>query len=199
MSRKIISCDIDGVILDFHNYFREFVNSRLGTTVRYEDIISHNSTECFGVTGQRMHELHEEWESAGYYKSPRLIEGAIDGLQKLQIIYDIAVITSRKPSLESVTKEWFEQHFPSIPIYFSLGKNNPYGAVGERMSKPRLAEKIGAICLIEDNEHEFIHWDSMTVEPICYAHPWNACLVETHPHIPRLNWPEIVARLRPDV
>jgi uncharacterized HAD superfamily protein len=193
--KPIIGCDIDGVIVDFSGHFLQFANRRLGLCVTYEESRSHDFALCLGVTYEEGARLLEEWEALYGCFALEPIEGAMESLQKLRQRYDIVAITGRRPKLEPVTREWFAKHLPWMEVRFAIGRNDRYIGTSQRPHKTQLAEKIGAICLIDDNEHEFIHWDSKSVEPICFAHPWNECLVETHPHIPRLRWPEITGRL----
>jgi len=121
------------------------------------------------------------------------INGALEGMDKLcQEGYELVIITSRAPRYEAVTKRWFDRHFPTVKIEFTMGRNNPYAGGNGRLHKPQAAEKAGVNCLVEDNEGEFHHWDSDLVTPICYAQPWNVDLVTTHPQILRTEWPGIL-------
>lgn len=192
MSKPIIAFDIDGVILDFFSSFLSYANSQLGTNVTYNQANCHNLARCFGVKDSVIKQVHESYNNEVSHDDIQPIEGALDGLGRLSLQYEIAIITSRSSHYEQATHEWFKRHFSKVIIHFSLGRNNPYaGAIG-RKHKPQIAEQIGALCLIEDNEEEFIHWDAPTVQPICFAQPWNECLVESHPKILRLNgWLEI--------
>lgn len=196
MNKKpVIGCDVDGVIADFFGQFLTFVNQETGHSLQYDDCESHNLAEAFDMPVLEMKKLQLRYETANNIVELPPFSQAIESLTLLSDRYEIAIITSRKSELEDATRLWFARHFPNVDIHYSIGRNNPFAGGDGRLYKPQVAEMIGAICLIEDNEQEFIHWDSDIVKPICFAQPWNRCLAETHPHIPRLNWPEIIELL----
>lgn len=192
MPKSVLAFDFDGVIIDFFGHFRDYANNRLGTNISNDECRWHDLGRCFGVSSNVMRAIHEQWEATFSHDVLKPIEGAIESLRLLLPLYDIAIVTSRKKELENVTTEWFEKNFPAASIHFAMGRHNPYAGADGRLHKPQVAEQIGAIALVEDNEQEFIYWDSDKVEPICFAHPWNECLIQTHPHIPRLRWPQIL-------
>lgn len=194
MSKPILAFDIDGVVIDFFGPFLDFANQKLGTCLRYDECRCHDLGVAFGVSVETMKRVQREYETENRFKSPKTIDEAISSLWLLSTQYDISIVTSRKPDLELVTQQWFERNFPPASIYFSLGRNNPYAGGNSRLHKPQVCEQIGAICMFEDNEQEFQHWDSNIVEPIIFPQPWNECLVESHPHISRLNWAQIRER-----
>lgn len=195
MKKPIIGCDIDGVIVDFYSNFLRFANEHHGLSITYEESRSHDLSLCLGLPYEETLRLHNEWEKLHGCMALQPMEGAMEHIERIRQHYEIVAITARKPELMADTKEWFAKHLPEIEIHFAIGRNNRFGGKDERLHKTRMAEIIGATCLIDDNEHEFLHWDSELVKPICFAQPWNEGLAETHPHIPRLKWPEITELL----
>ncbi len=192
MSKPIVAFDIDGVIIDFMGSFIPYVNLRLGKNITYDQCRCHNFAEVFGISEFDASRIYDDYKNEVSHDELQPIDGALDGLGILKNHYQIAIITSRSPHYEEITYQWFKHNSPVEAIHFSLGRNNPYAGHDGRKHKPQIAEQIGALCLIEDNEEEFIHWDAPTVQPICFAQPWNECLVESHPKILRLNgWSEI--------
>jgi len=197
MPKPVIACDIDGVILDFFTSFLSYVNPLLGTNFTYEECDCHNLARAFKVQHSVMDQIHEGYKRDVSHDDILPIDGALVSLQQLLIHYEIAIITSRSPHYELPTRDWFARHLPEVTIHFSQGRNNALAGADGRVHKPQIAEQIGALCLIEDNEEEFIHWDAPGVQPICFAQPWNRCLVESHPQILRLDWPGITNMLVP--
>ena len=198
MPKPILAVDIDGVINDFHTPFIEFTNKKLGKNILYNDILSHNIRETFGLSAEKLVDYMNEFESTYRPKDHILIEDAVKTLYDLEKHYKIISITGRRPILEKVTTEFLRMHVPFIKVYFAAGRNN-LDIPKDRTSKTMLAEEHGARFLIEDNEHEFIHWDSEKVKPIIFAQPWNKILEKTHPHIPRLQWKGIKKHLMDDI
>jgi hypothetical protein len=196
LNKTVLAFDFDGVIKDFFSHFLVFANKELGMAVKYDEVVSHNLAECFGTSEKVMSELHQRYQEI-YDNDDVLewVEGAREHLDLLGERYAPAVITSRKTDLEDRTIGFFGRQLPHIPLYFANGRNNPYGKGNGRPFKPQMAERIGAIALADDNEQEFLHWDSNIVKPICFAQPWNACIAESHPHILRATWPELTEYL----
>lgn len=194
MGRRILAFDCDGVVIDFAGHFLPFANGELGTSLSYEDCHCHDLARSFGVSNEAMDKVHEKWHQLYSHDVLQPVDEALESLELLSARYRNIIITSRRPHLEAVTRERFTQCPQVSGVYFALGRNNPFAGGDGRLHKPDLAEQLGALAMIEDSEEEFIHWSSDKVEPICFAHPWNECLIETHPHIPRLNWPQIVER-----
>jgi len=194
MTKPIIAVDIDGVINDFHTPFVGFLNRALKTNYRVDEFYSHNFHHRIGVSEVDSLKLLNEFEGQYRPNDHIIIDGAKETLGKLNNHYKIISITSRRPILELVTREFMNEHFPYINVYFAVGRNNLDQPV-DRKFKPEIAEELGAICLIDDNENEFIHWDSNAVQPIIYAQPWNEQLSKSHSHIPRLEWAGIKRHL----
>lgn len=194
MKRQKLAFDIDGVIVDYFGPFLGHVNEQLGTQHCYDDCEAHNLADAFGIQVDHMHSMLEGYETPEVIASLPAVEGALESLTTLATRYDLAVVTSRKVVWQQATEIWFSQNFPQISIHYAIGRNNPFAGGSDRLHKPQVAEQIGALALVEDNEQEFLHWDSSVVEPICFAQPWNRCLATTHPHILRLDWQGIVDR-----
>ena len=195
MEKQKIAVDIDGVIVDFVGSFLDFCNFRLGTNHRYEECTRHNFPKVLGLDQKVAANLLSDYEDVYDVVNAPIIEEARVALTTLDDRYQLVSITSRRPRFEKTTREFFIHHFPFIEPFFANGHSNPYSGGPDRVSKSRMAERLEALCLIEDSEDELMSWDSDSVQPICYAQPWNACIAETHPHILRATWPELTEYL----
>jgi len=194
VKKGTLAFDIDGVAFDFFGSFLLHVNQKLGTSVTYDQAHSHDLSLVFGVGDQEIIRLHQSWQSENDLSQMPPIQEALEAIADLSVEWQTTFITARKPDLESGTWVWRGNYFPETDLHFAIGRNNVYGGQKDRLHKPQVAERIGAIALIEDNEQEFLHWDSDKVEPIIFTQPWNESLVQSHPHIARLNWPQILDR-----
>jgi hypothetical protein len=193
LKKDVLAFDVDGVIVDYFPPFLAHVNKVMETNWHVEDCTSHNMAVGLGISTERMRELLASYETEDVIAELPPVDQAIESLTRLKEKYDIAIITGRKMEWENSTKIWFNKHFPHVTIYHATGRHNPFGGL-TGMNKPQIAEQIGALCMVEDNEFEFVHWDSNLVEPICFAQPWNRSLRETHPTVLRMGWPEILDR-----
>lgn len=194
LNRQVLAFDVDGVIVNFFTPFLAHTNQLLGTQLLYEDCECHNLADAFGVEVEYMRSLAKNYETPEIMINLPAVKGAIQSLRILSSRYDLAIVTSRRVELQQVTDIWFKRNSPPVTIHYAIGRNNPFAGGSDRLYKPQVAEQIGALALIEDNEQEFLHWDSSIVEPICFDQPWNRCISHSHPHIPRLDWQGIVDR-----
>lgn len=186
---------MDGVIVDYATCFITHYNEKHGTDHRYEECTTHSLGAAFGVSDEEIIAFLRTYENEEVIAGLPAVEGAIDALTQLHSRYNIAIITSRKPEWEEPTRIWLAREFPHfVDLHFSGGANNPFAGGANRLCKPRIAEAIKALCLVEDNEHEFTYWDSEIVEPICFPQPWNRSVITTHPHVARLDWAAILDR-----
>lgn len=192
---KIIASDIDGVITEFVDPFTQFINARLGTNFDYRKLHNVDIAISYNLDPTLVHRLHEEFVAENHYRHLPFVDGAIEALNALMKDYELVLITSRRDDLEHTTRDWCTEHLPKAKLFFSHGKGNSIAAGAERRCKEDMAKEIGAVCLIEDNPHEFTDWNTPDILPICYARAQNEVLAKTHPHIPRLTWPGIVRHL----
>ncbi len=194
MKKQTLAFDIDGVIVDWCGSFLRFVNTELGTNMAYDECKYHDLSKCFNLSVELMKKLRVKYDASTNVGNLTYIDGAKQSMKKLAKYYQLAIITSRQADLEEDTDRWLDLNFPNVSRYYSMGRKNPFAGAEGRKFKPQIAEEIGAVCLVEDNEEEFHHWDSRHVEPICFPQPWNELLLQTHPHISRLNWSQILER-----
>jgi hypothetical protein len=192
--KDVLAFDADGVIIDFFTPYLRHISAAIGRECAYQDCHHHDLAVSFGIDMDTMLEILEKFEVTENIASLPAVPEALDALQALRARYHIAVITSRKAKLEPGTRLWFERNMPDVQIYYGLGRNNPYSGITDRLPKGEIAERIHALCLVEDNHYEFDDWQHIDVQPICFPQPWNACLVQTHPLIPHLDWEGITRR-----
>lgn len=77
------------------------------------------------------------------------VNGAKQALEHLKQYFELHVVTSRQSDIEAQTRAFISQHFPSTFTDIHFG--NHFGKSGERISKPAMCAKIGAVALIDDH------------------------------------------------
>jgi len=108
-----------------------------------------------------------------------------------------ALVTSRHDLLVPDTLLWAKGllDLDAEDVYFSQSAGYIYGGGDGRLSKLELTRQIGAVCLIDDNPHEFVDWPHDEIMAICYAQPWNRDVRDIDPRIHRLGWLDIYCLL----
>lgn len=190
-SKRIIGLDADGVIIDWHNPFVDFVSRTLGLSIKPDECHIYEWLDLFKIPqGQKILINDAFVDQYGLINLPP-IYGAVDGLNRIAQSNKIVIITGRKNGLEEVTINWFQRYFPYIntgDIYFAQGQGSTYAGGNGRKNKDEIAEKLGVALYFEDNPEEFIRWRSKSVVPYCVARPWNETLVGFE----RVGWDRII-------
>ncbi len=150
-SRKpIIAIDIDDVIAANAPAFIEYSNKKFGTHLTADDY-SERWEDIWKVERQealiRAHEYHESGHIATY----GIIDGASDALKKLKKNFKLVVLTTRRQSINQLTKDWIQNFYPDIfdDFIFTGFYDNP-DIDGRTLTKAELAKNIGAEYLIDD-------------------------------------------------
>ncbi len=188
--KPIIATDLDGVVANNSPYL-EFINDQLGTNIRPRDCHSFEPTDCFGIDLETYVQIHSRFVAQGGYAKLLPNPEALTTLGNLQTHFEVAIVTARIDEVFEETECWCARHLPGSTVFYGQGAGNAVAGGNGRAKKVDIATDIGAVCLVEDNPNEFFDWPESSVEPICYPQPWNKSLETSHPHIPRLTWPEI--------
>lgn len=150
--------DIDGVISDFVESFREVVKSHYGHSLNEADIYCHDLNLVLGITKQERNELIRET----LLRDIALMPKAQGTLMKLKSEgHQIFILTARFKDLISVTKNWLEK------------KEIPYSQlIPLSEGKKHLAEDELDV-IVEDNLEDALEWSQKVENILVYDHPWN--------------------------
>jgi uncharacterized HAD superfamily protein len=119
---KVVGVDIDGVLADYPRSFVEFVNSKLGTCYRVEDVRGYDVYSQLGLSPEIGQQLKDEYRQTGQKRYIPLCEGAKDFLQWLKSCgYAVVLLTSRP----------YEQYKRILPDTMEWLRDNdlPYDAI----------------------------------------------------------------------
>lgn len=114
---KLIAFDADGVLINSQDPVIEITNQRLGTSFKFEDWITYEFLyrEAIRITGEPP-SIVAEW----MFATPIMLAStpypdALSASEQLEKLgFRQAVITSRPPHQEEMTKQWFETYYPWI-------------------------------------------------------------------------------------
>jgi 5'(3')-deoxyribonucleotidase len=193
---KKLGCDFYGAVIDFFGYLLPFANERLGTNLRYDQFFSFDPAPCFGLSSAEFKEVHDAFHREVYQhdETPKLAR-AFEALERLCGEYELHFITAAQDHLVEVRTAYLERHFPGCHVHFTNGYATILGSMPNRVSKFEKAIELGVDYMIDDNPKEIEEWDSEQVPLIIFPQPWNASVLETHPHVRRWDWDTIEANL----
>ncbi|MDQ3159330.1 MAG: hypothetical protein M3P98_04340 [bacterium] len=147
MSKEILALDKDEVFFPFIATFIDDHNREFGTeasTVQasydFEDFLEISRDEVI----KRVHDFTFKG-----HVGVEPVEGAIDGIHRLNDRFDLVVVTARHPMFRPQSEEWIETHFPGV---FSELHLIGFPDTNEHhRPKVEVCQEIGAIGLIDDS------------------------------------------------
>jgi uncharacterized HAD superfamily protein len=181
-----IFIDIDNIVTDFHNPFREYLNAATGKDLKVEDIKEFDFYRDFQVPKEQERTYHQEFKKKGGYGKLKPVVGYKEGIKCLQRYGEIKFITARSADLREETFRWFEKH--KIPI-----KQDQIVFAQDKLT---FASKYDI--LIEDKWEDSIQAAERGKDVVLFHYPWNNVRdmdgnVREHQNIRRVSdWKEAV-------
>ncbi len=146
MSRPLIAVDLDDTLRPWTHPLREWVAEQLGLHhLPYQTAPQVMLAEVFGCTRSDGNTFANRFaiEPAGRDHPP--FDDALPILTELKKSYDLIVVTARLRSLEAITREYLELHFPGIFTDVILASYQI-----DRTPKHVICKEIGARNIIDD-------------------------------------------------
>lgn len=191
-SKPVIGVDIDDVIAANAAGFIEYSNNKYGTHLTVDDYQDH-----WGEVWKAEHEEAErravEYHESGHIATYGIIEGAHEVLGELKDRYALVVLTTRRNSINQLTREWIDKYYPDIfdELIFSGFFDSPTEK-SIHMTKGELAMRVGMDYLIDDQLKHVQSAAEMGVNGLLFGeYPWN--MIEKLPsNVTRVkNWEEV--------
>jgi uncharacterized HAD superfamily protein len=194
-SKGIIAVDIDDVAADENGGIRKFANREFGFNHTHEDYLEEGVYKDYWqaiwkVEPKKAKEIYEAFVNSPDKANLKVIEGAVEGINRLKEKYELVVITSREGIAMEVTKPWLERHFPDT---FSRVEFVAAWSKDEKVSKAVIAKAIGVDYLIDDNATHCNLAAEEGIQTLLFGdYGWNRKM-ELHPSVIRVkNWQEVL-------
>ncbi len=111
--KPIIAIDIDDVIAANASAFVAYSNEKYGTNLTIDDYQEHWA-EIWKIEHSEVLHRATEYHASGYIATYSVIDGAYAALKQLAERFTIIAVTSRRNSINQLTHEWIEKHYPAI-------------------------------------------------------------------------------------
>ncbi len=198
--KKVILCDVDGVVADLMRGLSEWLFSlgfpfldptrielfdirnaaRLPSLLQLDDALRERNGwpepgGNGGINGAFMEFMRREC-----YDEVPLIDGALEGIQRLQEDYDVRFVTAlmdAAPEHIPSKMRWMKRHFPTVPIFTAPSK-----------LKMEVRGDIG----IDDRYDTCMRWENVGVKSFLFRQAWN----EAPPGTPRYDWLNLVEAIQ---
>lgn len=196
MKKLIIAVDADDTIFDENNAVREFMNETYGFAHTEADYLVEGPFDKYweriwNVSPEEMDEMYEAFVVSTHKANLRPIKGAFEALQKLKENYELVVVTARDHRAVELTHTALAEHYPDIfgDVHFT-----PLWGNGEKVTKAKICNEIGASYLIDDSFDHCILASEAGVNAFLFGdYGWNRPQ-ELPAGIRRCgNWDEVLA------
>ena len=160
-NKPVLAVDLDEVCCAYVQAFIKYSNSTHGTSLAVDDFTSYMFWEVPGTKLGSREEAQDRvyaFHASRYFTQIEPIPGAKFALDILKNTFDLHVVTSRQTDIEPQTRAFVKEYFPGVFTelhfgnHFGKPKKNWFGqSVVNRVSKPEMCKRIGAVALIDDS------------------------------------------------
>lgn len=191
--KPTIVVDIDDVIAAHAAAFVEYSNKKYGTHLTVNDYQDH-WVEVWKIDEQETEKRALEYHASGHIKTYGTIPDAKEALEKLKDKFRLIILTTRRNSINQLTREWIDKYYPNIfeDIIFS-GFFDSVTKESIKMTKGELAKKIGADYLIDDQLKHVKAAVEIGIKGLLFGeYSWNSPAVLPENVVRVKNWQEIL-------
>lgn len=189
-----IGIDLDSVLADLMDPLIRFHNERYNKKHTIKDHVTYNLTEVWGVSSEEvLHRIYEFYESP-YMDEVLPMSGSVEGVNKLQIVHDLHVITARPYDIEKKTVDWLDRYFPGK--FKSIYHTNWVSSTRyKKRNKSELCVEYGVECMIEDHLDFATDIADENIEVLLLDSPWNQSNMLPDKIHRVFTWEEIVEKI----
>lgn len=172
MDRRIIAVDIDEVLLPHFQDLMTWYNATYGTSLTLADNGSDDLAKWGTETDeQAIRQVQVFFQDKAFLEAQPFAE-AKRALLRLQREHELVVVTARDTIIETVTRDWLQEHFAEVfrDIHFTAR----YSLEGKRRTKTDVLREIGAAYLIDDSPDNILPAVDAGLTGILFGdYPWS--------------------------
>lgn len=191
--RPTIAVDIDDVIAAHAPAFIKWTNEKYGTNLTVNDYQDHWG-EVWKVDYEEREKRALEYHQTDYIGTYGAVDGASEVLAKLKDKFKLVVLTTRRKSIDQLTRDWLERYYPNAfdEVVFSGFFDVPHKD-NVHLTKGEMAKSIGADYLIDDQLKHCEAAAQLGIKGVLFGdYPWNQA-----PELPEgvtrvKNWKEVL-------
>lgn len=185
-----IGIDIDEIITEFVKGYLDLYNKKYDGNIKFENIFIYSLWEPLGISKKEAIELADEYYFSEFFDKIGLVQGAEEGIKKLNLNYELVFITSRPPHIKEKTKLFLKKLF----LDFDLNIFHSKGVVEIAKTKSEICKEQGISIFIEDDLRFALDCADKGIKVILLDKPWNQGI--EHENMIRVyNWNEILEKI----
>jgi uncharacterized HAD superfamily protein len=156
-----IYIDVDNIVADFENNFREYLNKRTRNKLGREDIHEFEFYKSYRISIEDENKYHDEFFRRDGYKKLKRVKGCRTGINRIMELGDITFISARSEEKRHATLEWFRKNrIPIKPNRLILANN-------------KLSYSSQFDIILEDRWEDAIKLAQIGKIVILFDYPWN--------------------------
>jgi uncharacterized HAD superfamily protein len=156
MKRQTLAIDADDTLFDENTAVRLFMNKTYGFQHTAQDYLVPGPFDNYweriwNVEPDKMNEMYEQFVTSSEKQNLEPMPGAVRVLEALKEKYELVIVTSRDHRAVDWTHDSLTRHYPQLfkDVHFT-----PLWGKGEKVTKAKICNEIGASYLIDDSfEH----------------------------------------------
>jgi len=188
----IIGFDLDDVLFDLMGPMVPWHNERYGTSLTRDEYFTFDLDKVWNCTGDEAWDRVCNYYQSEHYKNSLPVEGALEGMKKLNEKYQCVIITARPESQETMVREWLDLHLPKV--FDEVVFTNHFNKDGVKRTKSSVCLELGVKLFVEDAIHNAEDVAGAGIPVLLMDTPWNR--VELPPLVTRVtSWNEIVEKI----
>lgn len=184
----LIALDIDGVLLDFHTPFVDYISQHYGFRATLENVTHYYFWKALPISEEQCLESMRRFFTTERFHKLQPLPGAREAVHALAQNHELVVVTSRSADLDTVTAVTLQQHFDGYFKRIYHTTNIAFDHNGG--NKGLFCKNLGARLLIEDCAAYARDAHVNGVAALLIDRPWNRC-EEVPPAIPRTTWSSV--------
>lgn len=145
---KAVLCDVDDTIAETQRLLIEYINGKLGTDYRFEEMDRRYREDLDDETRQWTEAVWDTLKRPDVMQRMEPSEGALEAMEDLaRIGFEPHIVTARKEILFEATKNWLKNH--GFDEYYKYMHPRQPGESGVEF-KIRVAREVGFVAGFDD-------------------------------------------------
>ncbi len=175
-SKPVIVVDIDDVLAAGAQAFIDYSNQKYGTHLTIEDY-QDSWDKTWGVNLEETHRRAIEYHQLKIHAQYPAISGALEVLKQLKKHFTLKLLTTRRDSINQLTRDWINQYYPNIfseIVFTKFFVDTKLERKDIDRTKGELARELGASYLIDDQLKNCLSAADNGIEALLFGdYPWN--------------------------
>lgn len=185
-----IGIDIDEIIVEFVRGYLQLYNQKYNKTLSLDEVFSYNLFEPLKISREASIELADEYYDSEGFDNILFVDGAEEGIKKLNKDYELIFVTARPSHVKKKTEIFIKNLFPDLDSKIFYSKN----IWEEGLFKSEICKTHQCDVLIEDDLKHALECAENGIKIILLDKPWNQN-VEHENIIRAKNWDEILEKI----